>query len=197
MLTGQFSIYYIVSIYFNTVCRFFKWPVLQSIWIVALLSLVLTAHAAPPGGLLGDSALQLTRVGHSKIPVFSSIDGYVCFFLTAEVIRPATRKIGVFSVPKHGLSVKNMCLDLRQPQASRQDWLKILDLVEPLRQMDLKGQLRVELPAVGSPEFIAASMPVVFEDEIYVQLSETPRRVLILAHSAETDEIYWELKSNR
>ena len=90
-----------------------------------------------------------------------------------------------------------MCLDLRQPQASRQDWLKILDLVEPLQQMDLKGQLRVELPAVGSLEFIAASMPVVFEDEIYVQLSESPRRVLILAHSAETDEIYWELKSNR
>ena len=186
-----------MSIYFNTVCRFFKWPVLQSIWIVALLSLVLTAQADPPGGLLGDSALQLTRVGHSKIPVFSSVDGYVCFFLTAEVIRPATRKIGVFTVPKHGLAVKNMSLDLRQAKASRGDWLKILELVEPLQQMDLTGQLRVNLPE-GTPQaFIAASMPVVFEDEIYVQLPETPRRVLVLAHSADTDDIYWKLKSNR
>lgn len=166
--------------------------------IVFLLSLsILTAEivSKPSVSLLGNSALQLSRVGQSRVPVFSSVDGYVCFFLNAEMVRPAKRKVGVFSVPKHGLAVKDMSLDVRQSKASPQDWLKILSLVEPLHKMDLDGQLRVRLPEGEPQEFITASMPVVFKQAIYLPLSEDPGRVLVLAHTAEKNEIYWKLKS--
>jgi hypothetical protein len=134
-------------------------------------------------------------VGQSRVPVFSSVDGYVCFFLTAELIRPAKRKVGVFSVPKHGLALENMSLDVRQSKASPQDWLQILSLVESLQQVDLTGQLRVLLPEGALKEFTTISMPIVFKQEIYVPLSEDPRQVLILGHTAGKNEIYWKLKS--
>lgn len=67
------------------------------------------------------STLEFSQVGQSKVPVFSSVDGYVCFFLTADVIRPAKRKVAVFSVPKHGLAVSSLGLDFRHLEASAQD----------------------------------------------------------------------------
>lgn len=145
--------------------------------------------------LLGDSALKLSQVGQSRVPVFSSVDGYVCFFLNAEVIRPAKRKVGVFSVPKHGLAVAEMSLDVRHVSATGEDWQQILELVAPLRQMDLTGELRVLLPDESSREYLAARMPLVYRNQIYVPLREDPKRVLILGHSSDKNEIYWELAS--
>jgi hypothetical protein len=165
--------------------------------VFLLFMLILSAESVPKqsASLLGNSALQLSRVGQSRVPVFSSVDGYVCFFLTAELIRPAKRKVGVFSVPKHGLALENMSLDVRQSKASPQDWLQILSLVESLQQVDLTGQLRVLLPEGALKEFTTISMPIVFKQEIYVPLSEDPRQVLILGHTAGKNEIYWKLKS--
>lgn len=62
---------------------------------------------------LGGPALQTGKAGKASVPVFSSVDGYICFFLNAEVIRPAKRKVGIFTVPKHGLAVAEMSLDVR------------------------------------------------------------------------------------
>lgn len=120
---------------------------------------------------LEGSALQTGNTGKASVPVFSSIDGYVCLFLRAELIRPAKRKVGIFSVPKHGLMLKNPVIDLRHTKASPEDWQKILGLLQPLEAMHLDGPLQILLPNKKNSQFVSSSMPRVYKDEISSQSS--------------------------
>ena len=143
------------------------------------------------------SSLEFSRVGKSKVPVFSSVDGYVCFFLTADVIRPAKRKMGVFSVPKHGLAVGSLGLDFRQAAVTGQDWSKIISLVEPLQQMELIGAIRLRLPGgerEEPSEWSSTTMPLVHRGEIHLNLLGTSSPRCVLSHDVANNQIHWQFK---
>ena len=147
------------------------------------------------GSFLGASTIEFSQVGQSKVPVFSSIDGYVCFFLTADVIRPAKRKVAVFSIPKYGLAVSSLGLDFRHLEASAKDWSKILSMVEPLQKMDLVGAVRLKLPERAgdkSAELISPSMPIVHDGKIHLALADPPNTRCVLAHDAADNQISWQ-----
>ena len=63
------------------------------------------------------------------------------------------------------LFLGGLCLDFHSVEMIRQDWHKILDLVEPLKAMDLEGSVVVSLPE--SQRYLIASQPLVFKDQIY------------------------------
>lgn len=144
--------------------------------------------------MMGNSSLILSQVRKSKVPVFSSEDGYVCFFLRADEVGPAKRKVGIFSVPKHGLAVENMSLDFRRSLATADDWSKILRLIESYLEMELIGQLKVFLPDV--PEgYNGAKMPRIYKNKLYVPLANHTDHVLVMGHSPKENKFYWKLKS--
>ncbi len=93
--------------------------------------------------LFGESSLMTGQVSQSRIPLFSSIDGYVSFLLSADIIKPAKRKLGIFTIPKHGLVVENLSLDFRDVKITGQDWLKVLEMLEPLKAMSMLGHILV------------------------------------------------------
>ncbi len=103
-------------------------------------------HSEKTQTLFDKSALTSGQISQSRVPLFSSIDGYVSFFLSADLIKPARRKVGIFTVPKHGLVVENLSMDFRDVKITAQDWLKVLEMVEPLKAMDMVGHVRMLYP---------------------------------------------------
>ena len=144
--------------------------------------------------IISDSSLIVSQVQKSKVPVYSSVDGYVCFFLTADVIRPAKRKIGIFSVPKHGLAIETMSMDFRRSSATADDWLKILRLIEPHQEMELIGQLKVHLPDVPDG-YNGATMPRIYQNKLHVPLANHTGHFLVIGHSSTENKFYWKLKT--
>jgi hypothetical protein len=174
-----------------------RWFLVKSVLLTALsFSATLCAGDRPaePGAIIADSSLIVSQVGKSKVPVFSSVDGYVCFFLTADVIRPAKRKIGIFSVPKHGLAIDTMSLDFRRTSVTPEDWLKILGLIEPLEQMELISQLKVHLPDVPDG-YNGVTMPRIYQNKLYVPLANHTDHFLVIGHSPKENKFYWKLKT--
>ena len=146
-------------------------------------------HSEKTQTLFDKSALTSGEISQSKIPLFSSIDGYVSFFLSADVIKPARRKVGIFTVPKHGLVVENLSMDFRDVKITVQDWLKVLEMVEPLKAMDVVGHVRMLYP--GENEVLSTSVPLVFKNQIYLSLNEG--KTLCVAYSAKSQQVNFQI----
>ena len=71
---------------------------LVGLLLVSTTPASLIAQSQSPS--VSGAALDFSRVGQSKMPVFSSLDGYVCFFLAIDKVTPAKRKVGIFNLPK-------------------------------------------------------------------------------------------------
>lgn len=140
-------------------------------------------------GLFGKSTLTLGQVTQSKVPLFSSIDGYVSFVLSADVIKPAKRKISIFTIPKHGLAVENLSLDFRDVNITGQDWLRLIEMVEPLKAMSVLGHVRVLYPSGN--EVLGKSAPLVYKNQIYCSLYE--KKTLRVAYSAKSQQVNFQI----
>ena len=119
------------------------------------------------------------------MPVFSSIDGYVCFFLAIDKVTPAKRKIGIFNLPKPGVTARGLRLDFRSVQMARQDWDRILDLVKPLDALDLDGSVEVCWPDAEC--YRSARQPLVFKDQIY--LTADSGTTLVIGYSERMQSV--------
>ena len=146
-------------------------------------------HSEKTQSLFDKSALTSGQISQSRVPLFSSIDGYVSFFLSADVIKPARRKVGIFTVPKHGLVVENLSMDFRDVKITVQDWLKVLEMVEPLKAMDVVGHVRMLYP--GENEVLSTSAPLVFKNQIYLSLNEG--KTLCAAYSAKNQQVNFQI----
>ena len=146
-------------------------------------------HSEKTQTLFDKSALTSGQISQSRVPLFSSIDGYVSFFLSADVIKPARRKVGIFTVPKHGLVVENLSMDFRDVKITVQDWLKVLEMVEPLKAMDVVGHVRMLYP--GENEVLSTSVPLVFKNQIYLSLNEG--KTLCVAYSAKSQQVNFQI----
>jgi hypothetical protein len=139
--------------------------------------------------LFGESSLTPGQLSQSRVPLFSSIDGYVSFLLSADIIKPAKRKVGLFTIPRHGLAVENLSLDFRDVKITAQDWLKVLEMVEPLKAMDMVGHVRMFYP--GENEVLSTSAPLVFKNQIYLSLNEG--KILCAAYSAKNQQVNFQI----
>lgn len=139
--------------------------------------------------LFDGSSLTLGQISKSRIPLFSSIDGYVSFFLSADIIKPARRKVGILSVPKYGLVVENLSMDFRDVRITGQDWLKVLEMVEPLKAMDMVGHVQMLYP--GENEVLTTSAPLVFKNQIFLSLNEG--RTLCVAYSPKSQQVNFQI----
>jgi len=139
--------------------------------------------------LFDKSSLTSGEISQFRVPLFSSIDGYVSFFLSADIIKPARRKVGIFTIPKHGLVVENLSMDFRDVKITAQDWLKVLELVEPLKAMDMVGHVRMFYP--GENEVLTTSAPLVFKNQIYLSLNEG--KTLCAAYSAKNQQVNFQI----
>ena len=146
-------------------------------------------HSEKTQTLFDKSALTSGQISQSRVPLFSSIDGYVSFFLSADVIKPARRKVGIFTVPKHGLAVENLSMVFRDVKITVQDWLKVLEMVEPLKAMDVVGHVRMLYP--GENEVLSTSAPLVFKNQIYLSLNEG--KTLCAAYSAKNQQVNFQI----
>ena len=140
-------------------------------------------------GLFGESSLTSGQLSQSRVPLFSSIDGYVSFLLSADIIKPAKRQVGLFTIPKHGLAVENLSLDFRDVKITGQDWLKILELVEPLKTMRMLGHVRMFYP--GENEVLGKSAPLVYKNQIYFSMDE--KKTLRVAYSAKSQQVNFQI----
>ena len=140
-------------------------------------------------GLFGESSLTSGQLSQSRVPLFSSIDGYVSFLLSADIIKPAKRKVGLFTIPKHGLAVENLSLDFRDVKITGQDWLKILVLVEPLKSMRMLGHVRMFYP--GENEVLGESAPLVYKNQIYFSIYE--KKTLRVDYSAKSQQVNFQI----
>tara|TARA_B110001450_G_scaffold207531_1_gene197984 strand:- start:2126 stop:2713 length:588 start_codon:yes stop_codon:yes gene_type:complete len=146
-------------------------------------------HSKKAQTLFDESSLTLGQISKSRVPLFSSIDGYVSFLLSADIIKPAKRKVGVFTIPKHGLVVENLSLDFRDVKITAQDWLKVIEMVEPLKAMSMLGDVRVIYP--GENEVRATSAPLVYKNQIYFSLHE--KNSLRLTYSAKSQQVNFQI----
>ena len=139
--------------------------------------------------LFGESSLMTGQVSQSRIPLFSSIDGYVSFLLSADIIKPAKRKLGIFTIPKHGLVVENLSLDFRDVKITGQDWLKLIQMVEPLKAMSMIGHVRVIYP--GENEVLGKTAPLVYKNQIYFSIYE--KKTLRVDYSAKSQQVNFQI----
>jgi hypothetical protein len=139
--------------------------------------------------LFDESSLTLGQISKSRIPLFSSIDGYVSFFLSADIIKPARRKVGIFTVPKYGLVVENLSMDFRDVRITDQDWRKVLEMIEPLKAMETVGHVRMLYP--GENEVLTRSAPLVFKNQIFLSLNEG--KTLCAAYSTVSQQVNFQI----
>lgn len=150
--------------------------------------------------LLGYAQFGFGHASQTSIPVFSSVNGYVCFFLRAEALSPAKKRVGVFSIPRNGLLVKNLVLDFRSTELSASDWRDILDLIEPLGAMELSGALDLILPDVAatSAKLCSKAMPWVADGQVFVTINQDGvTQELALSYDPESKMAVWEFKQNK
>lgn len=155
------------------------------------LSAAPEAHSAKPLSQLFDfGGLTATRGGALQMPVFSSVDGYVVFCLRMQALSPASQKLGVFSLPKHGLAVEGLSLEFAEGPLNSNDWSGILRCLQSLESaVDRHGPLRLTLPDSSLREvdaFKVAGERVFFRQP---GTADGGASVLVLAFSTETFRI--------
>lgn len=149
---------------------------------------------------LGHAQFSFGHASQMRIPVFSSVNGYVCFFLRAEALSPSKKRVGVFSIPRHGLLVENLVLDFRSTELSVSDWRDILDLIEPLGAMELSGALDLVLPDVAatSTNLCSTVMPWVADGQVFVTINQDGvTQELALSYDSENKITVWKFNQKK
>lgn len=133
--------------------------------------------------------INFSRGGNIRLPLFSSVDGFVTFMLSARDIEPAERKAGVFSLPRHGYATESILLDFRSGALDQSDWSQILKICQQLRHMDIAGSIVVNLP--DGPVLQANAIDIA-DDMLFFRVSgDNPNPLWRMAYDAETKRIIY------